>query len=62
MRAFNSCRDDDGVVALIKKVMKERPTYGYKRITAILNRRFKRRYNRKRIYRLMRKEGLLLPR
>jgi len=42
--------------------MKERPSYGYKRVTAMVNKRFDRTYNRKRIYRLMRKGGLLLPR
>lgn len=50
------------MIKLIELVMRERPTYGYKRITVMVNRRFHRRFNRKRIYRLMRKAGLLLPR
>ena len=61
-KAFNERRDDAQVTKLIRAVMQERPTYGYKRITAMLNRRCHRRFNKKRIYRLMRKSGLLLPR
>lgn len=59
---FNTRSDDDEVIALIRAVMSERPTYGYKRVTAMVNRRFGRKFNRKRVYRLMRKAGLLLPR
>lgn len=61
-KQFNDRQDDSEVLALIKAVMEERPTYGYKRVTVMVNKRFNRRYNRKRIYRLMRKAGLLLPR
>jgi putative transposase len=61
-KAFNERRDDAEVTKLIQLVMRERPTYGYKRVTAMLNSRFRRRFNKKRIYRLMRKAGLLLPR
>lgn len=62
MRRFIRRRGEQTVVPLIKQVMEERPTYGYKRVTAIMNRRFSTRYNKKRVYRLMRKYGLLLPR
>ena len=62
MRRFNARRDDAEILPLIEAVMKERPSYGYKRVTAMVNKRFGRTYNRKRIYRLMRKGGLLLPR
>lgn len=61
-KAFNERREDAEVTGLIEAVMRERPTYGYKRVTAMLNRRYGRRFNKKRIYRLMRKSGLLLPR
>jgi putative transposase len=61
-RAFNERRDDAEVTKLIHLVMRERPTYGYKRITAMVNARYHRKFNRKRIYRLMRKAGRLLPR
>jgi putative transposase len=60
-RRFNNRREDPEVLPLIQAVMKERPSYGYKRITAMVNKRFERKYNRKRVYRLMRKAGLLLP-
>lgn len=60
MKRFNERRDDQHVVPMIRTIMEERPTYGYKRITAILNKRFGTQFNRKRIYRLMRKEKLLL--
>ncbi len=41
--------------------MKERPTYGYKRITAMINRNSQNKYNKKRIYRLMRINDLTFP-
>jgi len=54
------------VLARIKDVLKARPTYGYRRVTAILNAK---RYqvglenlNHKRIYRIMKENGLLLCR
>jgi putative transposase len=62
MSRFNTREEDSEVLPLIRAVMKDRPSYGHKRITAMVNKRFGRRYNRKRIYRLMRKAGLLLPR
>ena len=47
-------KSDDGDVLLeIRKVIKQRPSYGYKRVTAMINkqRRFEglKTYNRKRI-------------
>lgn len=53
------------VLSGIKEVIEQRCTYGYKRVTALYNK--KRvdsglsRYNKKRIYRVMRDNGLLLP-
>lgn len=52
------------VVSAIKSVIAERKTYGYRRVTAFLNRR-KDEYglpklNHKRVYRLMKSQGLLL--
>ena len=38
----------------------ERPTYGYRRITALLRKRLKKPINHKKVYRLMKAEGLLL--
>jgi putative transposase len=56
------CQDDHEISLKIKQVIKARPTYGYKRITALLNRDYGMKYNRKRIYRIMRIKGLLMAR
>lgn len=58
-------KSDDGAILLeIKKVIEKRPTYGYKRVTAMINRDRKslglKSYNRKRIYRIMDMNGLIL--
>ena len=56
---------DRQVLLGIKSVIKDRPTYGYKRVTALYNRERVRRglekHNKKRIYRIMKESGLLLP-
>ena len=56
--------DDEWLLPLVRELVDERPTYGYRRITAILNRRFRKAgqplLNHKRLYRLMRKSNLLL--
>ena len=54
--------DEVELVPRIKAVVDERPTYGYRRVTAMLNRQEQPRVNHKRIYRLMRREHLLLAR
>lgn len=58
--------DDGEVLASLRRLVDERPTYGYRRIGALLNReRLKTslpRLNHKRIYRLMSQNGLLLQR
>jgi putative transposase len=54
---------DEGVLEEIREEKKERPTYGYKRITAMVNRtgasKGLQKYNRKRIERVMSMNGLL---
>jgi hypothetical protein len=49
--------DDEWLLTLIRELVDERPTYGYRRITALLNRRFRKAgkpsVNHKRIYRIM---------
>lgn len=62
-----ACRraDSDGpMVERIRPLVAERPTYGYRRITALLNRGKapEERVNHKRIYRLMRTQQWLLER
>jgi putative transposase len=48
----------------VKIILKERPSYGHKRVTAMINKKRKAaslpRFNRKRIYRVMELNGLLL--
>lgn len=56
---------DDEIFELIKPIIQARPSYGYKRVTAMLNRQRLElrlpRYNKKRIYRIMRLKGAILP-
>jgi putative transposase len=58
--------EDNGHLSIIRKIIEERPTYGYRRITAILNRYLlylgQPRVNHKRIYRIMKINSLLLQR
>lgn len=62
MRRYKK-KDDAYVLEQIQEVIKIRPSYGYKRVTAMINR--KRRslnlpiYNKKRIFRVMEINGLL---
>ncbi|MCP3893928.1 MAG: IS3 family transposase [Bacteroides sp.] len=46
---------------MITQVTEKRSTYGYKRVTALVNKYNGQKYNKKRIYRVMKKYGLLLP-
>jgi transposase InsO family protein len=58
--------EDTGYLALIREVADDRPTYGYRRVTVMLNRHLERhnqrRVNPKRIYRIMKMHNLLLQR
>ncbi len=58
--------DDEKYVALIKTITDNRPTYGYRRTTALVNRALEgegaARINHKRVYRLMKLHHLLLER
>jgi len=57
--------EDDTLLPLIREIADARATYGYPRITALLNRRLlelgRSRVNRKRVYRIMKRNNLLLP-
>ncbi len=57
---------DAAVVPLITALVTARPTYGYRRITAVLNRQLRADggapVNHKRVYRIMQAHGLLLDR
>jgi transposase InsO family protein len=60
-KKFNK-KEDDLLVGLIKEVLKERPTYGYRRITIILRKKLGIAINHKRVYRVMKENQLLLQR
>lgn len=55
---------DAAILPLVRRLVDARPTYGYRRITALVNRQLAAegapRANHKRIYRLMKVHGLLL--
>ena len=51
---------DDTVLQQIRAVTNSRATYGYRRVSAMVNRTFRTRYNRKRIRRVMQVHGLML--
>ena len=67
-RSRGSCRkaDDPDVLAVVRALVDERPSYGYRRLTALLNRKRQAeglpRINHKRVFRIMRRHGLLLER
>jgi transposase InsO family protein len=58
--------DDDDLLPLVRRLIGERPTYGYRRITALANRERGRTgepvINHKRMFRIMRQNGMLLAR
>lgn len=57
---------DQGLLPLIRRFVDERPTYGYRRIAALVNRELARKglpaVNRKRVHRIMHQHALLLER
>jgi len=64
-RSFYKKSNDAQVLSQINAIISLRPTYGYKRVTAMVNKLRKSldypKVNRKRIYRVMKMNGLLLP-
>lgn len=58
--------EDAGLLPRVRRMVDERPTYGYRRITALLNRELaaegRPRANHKRLYRLMKVHKLMLAR
>jgi len=62
---FYQKHEDKIVLSEIKEILLTRPTYGYKRVTAMINKkRLKlslKRYNKKRILRVMQMHGLVYP-
>src|SRR5665213_4004670 len=66
LRSAYRMAEDVELLAPLRALVDERPTYGYRRIMALMNReRLKSslpRVNHKRVYRLMSQSGLLLQR
>lgn len=58
--------EDAELLAMLRPIVDARGSYGYRRVTALLNRQLrsegKARINHKRVYRLMKQAGLLLAR
>lgn len=64
MRRYKK-KSDGFYLNKIKIFIKLRPTYGYKRITAMINntrKKYEKKINKKRIYRIMKINGLILER
>jgi transposase InsO family protein len=55
-------KSDKILLPKIKSIASERPGYGYRRVTAVLNRETKEAVNHKRVYRIMKENQLLLQR
>lgn len=62
---FYNMKYDQEILNQIKGIIKVRPTYGYKRVTAMVNKvRIANsigKINKKRVYRIMKMNGLILP-
>jgi hypothetical protein len=61
-----STEGDAALVARVRELVRDRATYGYRRVAAVFRREFRQgrgeRVNHKRLYRVMRDHGLLLRR
>lgn len=57
-----ACAEDRTVTAQIREIIRQRGAYGYRRVTALVNRTYGTAYNRKRIRRLMEIHAWHLPR
>jgi len=65
-KCFYHKADDERYLLLIRAIIDKRATYGYRRVTAVMNRMLtaegKDGVNHKRVYRIMKKNNLLLQR
>lgn len=63
-KRYGTRKDDEIYLPLVKKITDNRPTFGYRRVTAVINRilveKEHDRINHKRVYRIMRANHLLL--
>ena len=62
MPTLRTPASDSLLVTAIKALIAERPSYGYRRVTALLNKQLDEPINHKRIYRIMKENSLLLQR
>lgn len=59
---YDKQKSDAALLDRIRKVIGKRPTYGYRRVTALLNRcKESAQVNHKRVFRVMREAEMLLP-
>lgn len=56
-RGKSVAKSDDDLVSRIRRVVEKRGSYGYRRVTAVLNRQATSHVNHKRVYRAMKREG-----
>lgn len=65
MSRYYQKTEDQIILEEIKTILKKRPTYGYRRVTTLVNRKRiaegRLKLNRKRIQRIMQMNGLSLP-
>ena len=54
-------KEDTEVLALVEQLVKQYPFYGYGKITAILHYQRGLAINRKRVYRIMKENKLVMP-
>ncbi len=58
-------QQDNELLPYIREIIDIKPSYGYRRVTALLNRKLmennQEKVNHKRVYRIMKQHGLLLP-
>lgn len=57
---FCDKKDDEAILAMIKEIIKERPTYGYRRVAALVRLRASLPINHKKVFRIMKRHHLLL--
>ena len=60
MKTKEESPENQELLSCIKDVVGRRPTYGYRRVTAMVRKILGKPVNFKRVYRLMKKEKLLL--
>jgi putative transposase len=60
-RRKKEMEDDKVVLEKIEAIARELPIYGYRRVAAVLRMKFGMDVNRKRVYRIMKERGLLMP-